>query len=140
MVVQQLEMAQDQRRQELAIGFFGECTDDDYMVAESGVNGIVRIGNSVITKVCCGGKFRRPTFNVFRCSSIYGATYDRSIGSEKVTLHMASGDVTWSIYAANAFVLRLLGIIVGADEAAPLSEAMRRTSKKGALRGNAGWR
>ena len=129
MVAQKLKKGQEKRRQDLARQFFGECTDRDFMVAEKGRNGIVRIEETAVTKAYYGGAFRRPTFVVIRCANVYGVTYDQSAGAEEVTLHTGFGNVTWNIYGANVFVLQLLGGMVGDAGVALLAGALERTAK-----------
>lgn len=124
--VQQLKKGQEKRRQQLASRYFGNCTDYDYMVAEKGKNGVVRAGETVVIKATHGGAFRKPTFNVIRTQYIYGVTYDQSVGAEEVTMHTAVGDITWNVYGASGFVVRLLGITSGDSAAELLDEALWR--------------
>ena len=127
MAPQRLTKGQAKRRDQLARQFFGTCNDNDFMVAEKGRNGIVRVEEAVVTKAEYGGAFRKPTLTVIRSQYIYGATYDKSAGAEEVVLHTAFGDITWKIYAANDFILRLFGGVTGEERLDSLSQVLRRT-------------
>lgn len=130
MVSKKAKKRQEKWRQELATKFFGEYTDSDFMVTDKGRSGIVRIGNTAVTKVYYGGggTFGVPSFSVIRYDSIHGATYDQSIGAEEVTLHTTFGNVTWNLYEANVFVRRLLREVVGEAAVSPLEVALERTA------------
>ena len=128
MVSKKMKKRQDDRRQKLASRFFEECTDKDFLVVGKGGDGIVCLGNTVVTNVQYSGGLVRHAA-VIRYDSIHGATYDRSPGAEEVTLHATFGDVTWSIYEARAFVLQLLREIIGDAGVSSLAEALERTAK-----------
>ena len=131
MVSKKLKQRQDTWRKELATEFFGECTDNDFMVTDKGSSGIVRIGKTALTKVYYGGggSFGKPSFAMIRYESIHGATYDQSRGAEEVTLHTTFGNVTWNLYAADFFVRQLLREISGDDEVSSLEEALERAAR-----------
>ena len=98
MVSKKMKKRQDDRRQELASRFFEECTDNDFLVIGKGHDGIVRLGETAVTNVHYSSSASGvPRFTVIRYDSIHGATYDRSLGAEDVTLHATFGDVTWNL-------------------------------------------
>lgn len=89
-----LTRRQEKRRDQLANQYFGQVSQLDFMVAESGRNGVVRVGSEVIIKATHGGFFRKPTFDVIRMDRIVGIVLDQSVGAEDVTLLLPSGPWT----------------------------------------------
>ena len=73
MVSKKMKKRQDDRRQELPSRFFEECTDKDFLVVGKGGDGIVRLGNTVVTNVQCSGGLVQHAA-VIRYDSIHGAT------------------------------------------------------------------
>ena len=125
-----LQAAQVKRRDALAKRYFGDVSDSDFMVAEKGRNGIVRIAGNALIKATHGGAFRKPTFSVLLIQRVYGLSYDQSIGAEAVTLYTPSGEQAWNVYDAGTFTVRLLEMIAGEQTASTVGDALGRTRKR----------
>ena len=121
-----LKKGQEQRRDYLAQRYFGN-NEVDFMVAEKGRNGIVRLGEGVIIKAEHGGAFRKPTFTVLQTRFVYGVSYDQSVGAEEITLYTPFGNQQWNVYDAEVFVVMVLERIGQPDAARVLDDAIQRT-------------
>ena len=111
-----LTRRQEKRRDQLANQYFGQVSQLDFMVAESGRNGVVRVGSEVIIKATHGGFFRKPTFDVIRMDRIVGIVLDQSVGAEDVTLLLPSGPWDLRVYNARGICHGPAGVLDGKSD------------------------